>query len=144
MPMMNKNMNKNSCFFTLKGTKILRNLPISITVGDAEILFKHTTWNLDLTLHWHLTITEDISTIARACYHKHHHLATLHKFFINAATATHACTYQIACMCYHCYSSTALSYVNDLGKIKPSHTHNTHSSAHTRLYSSESHTVRQN
>ena len=31
-------------------------------------------------------------------------------------------TYKIACLCYHCHSSTALSYVTDMLHIKPSHT----------------------
>ena len=35
------------------------------------------------------------------------------------------CTYKIACLCYHCHSSTALSYVADMLHRKPSHTRNT-------------------
>ena len=31
-------------------------------------------------------------------------------------------TYKIACLCYHCYSSTAPSYVADMLQKKPSHT----------------------
>ena len=37
-------------------------------------------------------------------------------------------TYKIACLCYHCHSSTALSYVGDMLQKKPSHTRNTRSS----------------
>ena len=40
-------------------------------------------------------------------------------------------TYKIACVCYHCYSSTASSYVADMLHIKSSHTHNTRSSSYT-------------
>ena len=32
-------------------------------------------------------------------------------------------TYKIACLCYHCHSSTAPSYVADMLQKKPSHTH---------------------
>ena len=40
-------------------------------------------------------------------------------------------TYKIACLCYHCHSSTAPSYVADMLHIKPSHTRNTRSSSST-------------
>ena len=40
-------------------------------------------------------------------------------------------TYKIACLCYHCHSSTAPSYVADMLQIKPSHASNTFSSTHT-------------
>ena len=40
-------------------------------------------------------------------------------------------TYKIACLCYHCHSSTAPSYVADMLQKKPLHTRNTHSSSCT-------------
>ena len=40
-------------------------------------------------------------------------------------------TYKIACLCYHCHSSTAPSYVADVLHKKPSHARNTHSSSYT-------------
>ena len=40
-------------------------------------------------------------------------------------------TYKIACLCYHCHSSTAPSYVADMQHKKPSHTRNTRSSLYT-------------
>ena len=40
-------------------------------------------------------------------------------------------TYKIACLCYHCHSSTAPSYVTDMPHRKPLHTRNTHSSSYT-------------
>ena len=40
-------------------------------------------------------------------------------------------TYKIACLCYHCHSSTAPSYVADMLHRKPSHTRNTRSSSYT-------------
>ena len=36
-------------------------------------------------------------------------------------------TYKIACLCYHCHSSTAPSYVTDMLHRKPLHTCNTRS-----------------
>ena len=40
-------------------------------------------------------------------------------------------TYKIACLCYHCHSSTAPSYVADMLHRKPSHTCITRSSSYT-------------
>ena len=40
-------------------------------------------------------------------------------------------TYKIACLCYHCHSSTAPSYVTDMLRKKPLHTRNTRSSSYT-------------
>ena len=40
-------------------------------------------------------------------------------------------TYKIACLCYHCHSSTAPSYVTGMLHIKPLHTRNTRSSSYT-------------
>ena len=40
-------------------------------------------------------------------------------------------TYKIACLCYHCHSSTAPSYVTDMLHRKPLHTSNTRSSSYT-------------
>ena len=42
-------------------------------------------------------------------------------------------TYKIACLCYHCRSSTAPSYVADMLQKKSSHTCNTRSSSYTML-----------
>ena len=40
-------------------------------------------------------------------------------------------TNKIACLCYHCHSSTAPSYVTDMLQRKPLHTRNTRSSSYT-------------
>ena len=40
-------------------------------------------------------------------------------------------TYKIACLFYHCHSSTAPSYVADMLQKKPSNSINTHPSSHT-------------
>ena len=40
-------------------------------------------------------------------------------------------TYKIACLCYHCHSSTAPSYVADMLHIKQSHTRDTRTSSYT-------------
>ena len=51
------------------------------------------------------------------------HLKSLHWLLVNVRS-----TYKIACLCYHCHSSTAPSYVADMLHKKPSHTRNTRSS----------------
>ena len=47
------------------------------------------------------------------------HLKSLHWLHVKVR-----CTYKIACLCYHCHSSTAPSYVADMLQKKPSHTRN--------------------
>ena len=54
------------------------------------------------------------------------HLKSLHCLPVKVRS-----TYKIACLCYHCHSSTAPSYVADMMHIKPSHTRITCSSSHT-------------
>ena len=45
------------------------------------------------------------------------HLKSLHWLPVKVRS-----TYKIACLCYHCHSSTATSYVADMPHKKPSHT----------------------
>ena len=54
------------------------------------------------------------------------HLKSLHWLPVNVRS-----TYKIACLCYHCHSSTAPSYVTDMLHKKPLHTCNTRSSSYT-------------
>ena len=52
------------------------------------------------------------------------HLESLHWLPVNVRS-----TYKIACLCYHCHSSTAPSYVADMLQKKPSYTRNNRSSS---------------
>ena len=54
------------------------------------------------------------------------HLKSLHLLPVKVRS-----TYKIACLCYHCHSSTATSYVTDMLHEKPLHTRNTRSSSCT-------------
>ena len=54
------------------------------------------------------------------------HLKSLHWLPVKVRS-----TYKIACMCYHCHSSTAPSYVADMLHRKPLHTRNNRSSSYT-------------
>ena len=54
------------------------------------------------------------------------HLKSLHWLPVKVRN-----TYKIACLCYHCHSSTAPSYVTDMQHRKPLHTRNTRSSSYT-------------
>ena len=54
------------------------------------------------------------------------HLKSLHWLPVKVRS-----TYKIACLCYHCHSSTAPSYVADMLHRKPLHTRNTGSSSYT-------------
>ena len=54
------------------------------------------------------------------------HLKSLHWLPVKVRS-----TYKIACLCYHCQSSTAPSYVTDMLQKKPLHTCNTRTSSYT-------------
>ena len=54
------------------------------------------------------------------------HLKSLHWLPVKVRS-----TYKIDCLCYHCHSSTAPSYVTDMLNGKPLHTRNTRSSSYT-------------
>ena len=54
------------------------------------------------------------------------HLKSIHWLHVKVRS-----TYKIACLCYHCHSSTAPSYVTDMLHRKPLHTRNTRSSSYT-------------
>ena len=54
------------------------------------------------------------------------HLKSLHWLPVKVRS-----TYNIACLCYHCHSRTAPSYVTDMLHKKPLHTRNTRSSSYT-------------
>ena len=54
------------------------------------------------------------------------HLMSLHWLPVQVRS-----TYKISCLCYHCHSSTAPSYVADMLQKKPSHARNTRTSSST-------------
>ena len=54
------------------------------------------------------------------------HLKSLHWLPVKVRS-----TYKIACLCYHCHSSTAPSFVTDMLHKKPLRTRNTRSSSYT-------------
>ena len=54
------------------------------------------------------------------------HLKSLHWLPVKVKSAD-----KISCLCYHCHSSTAPSYVADMLHRKPLHTRNTRSSSYT-------------
>ena len=66
------------------------------------------------------------------------HLGSLHCLPINVRG-----TCKIACLCYHCHSSTAPSFVADMLQKKPSHTRNTRSNHTPCLFSMDLHTEMQ-
>ena len=190
MPKLNDNKTE-LMLVTSKRTKHLHSLPTSITMGNAEILFKKSVKNLGFTLDY-LTMNAHVSNIAQTCYFELRRLASIRTFLTSTATATLVSafalsridysnsqlfgsthdvtshlqriqnnaarvilrlqkssnitihlkslnwlpvkvrsTYKIACLCYHCHSSTAPSYVTDMLHRKPLNTRNTRSSSYT-------------
>ena len=143
--MLRLNDNKTELMLvTSKRTKHLHSLPTSITIGNAQVPFKKSVKNLGITLDCHLTMNAYVSNIARTCYFELCRLASIRRFLTSTATATLVSafvlsridykvrsTYKIACLCYHCHSSTAPSYVTGMLHRKPLHTRNTRSSSYT-------------
>ena len=66
----------------------LHSLPSSITIGNAQIHFKHSVKNLGLTLDCHLTMNAYVTNNARRCYFELRRLASIRRFLTNTATAT--------------------------------------------------------
>ena len=72
---------------TSKRTKYLRNLPTSMTIGNAQFPFKQSVKNLGSTLDCHLTMNAHVSNIARTSYFELCRLASIRRFPTSAATA---------------------------------------------------------
>ena len=68
---------------------------------------------------------------------------TIHSKSLHLLPVKVRSTYKIACLCYHCHSSTAPSYVTDMLHKKLLHTRNTRSSSYTMPLLNNLHTVRQ-
>ena len=139
--MLKLNDNKTELMLvTSKRTKHLHSLPTSITIGNAQIPFKKSVKNLGFTLDCHLTMNSHFSNIALTCYFELRRLASIRRILTSTATATLVsafvlsridyCLY-LCCLCYHCHSSTAPSYVTGMLHRKPLHTRNTRSSSYT-------------
>ena len=87
--MLKLNDNKTELMlFTSNRTKHLHSLPTSITMGNAQIPFKQSVKNLDLTLDCRLTTNAHVSNIARTCCIEVHRLASIRRFLANTASAT--------------------------------------------------------
>ena len=118
---------------TSKRTKHLHNLTTAITIENAQIPFKQSVNKLGFILDCHLTMNAHVSKIARTVILRlpksssiTTHLKSLHWLPVKVRS-----TYKIACLCYHCHSSTAPSYVANMLHKKPLHTRITRSSSYT-------------
>ena len=73
---------------TCKRTRHLQNLRTSITIGNAQIPFKHSVKNWGITLDRHLTMNAHVSNIPRTCYFELRRFASIRRFMTITATAT--------------------------------------------------------
>ena len=73
---------------TSKRTKHLHDLPTSITIGNAQILFKQSVKYFGSTLDCHLSMNAHISNIARTRYFEQCRLASIRRFLTSTVTAT--------------------------------------------------------
>ena len=87
--MLKVNDNKTELMLvTSKRTIHLHTMPISITIGNAQIPFQQSVKNLGFTLDCHLTRNAHVSNISRTCYFELRRLASIHRFLTSTATAT--------------------------------------------------------
>ena len=124
----------NTCYFVLRRlASIHRFLTNTATVSLAlsridycnSLLFGSTR---DVTSHLQWTQNYAARVILRLLMSSNitTHLTSLHWLPVKVRSI-----YKIACLCYHCHSSTAPSYVTDMLHKKPPHTRNTRSSSCT-------------
>ena len=90
----------------------------SLLFGSTHDVTSHLQWiqNYAARIILHLPKSSSITI----------HLKSLHWLPVKVRS-----TYKIACLCYHCHSTTAPSYVADMLHKKPSHSSNTCSSSYT-------------
>ena len=74
--------------FVLSRIDYCDSLLFGSTHGNAQIPFKQSVKNLNLTLDCHLTMNAHISNIARTCYFELRRLASIRRFLTSPATAT--------------------------------------------------------
>ena len=87
MPKLNDNKT-DLMLVTSKRTKLLHNLPTSITIGNARVPFKKFVKNLGITFDCHPTMNAHVINIARTCYFEQRRLASIGRFLTSTATAT--------------------------------------------------------
>ena len=86
--MLHLNNNKPELMLvTYKRTKHLHALPISITIGIAQVPLKQSMKNLGFTLDRHLTMNAHVFNIAWTCYFELRRLASIRRLLTNTATA---------------------------------------------------------
>ena len=73
---------------TSNRTNHLHYLPSSITMGNAQIPFKHSVKNLGFTLDCHLTMHAHVSNFAQTCYFELRRLASIRGFLTSTATVS--------------------------------------------------------
>ena len=139
-----------TCYFELRRLASIRRFPTStatVTLVSASVLSKNDYCNSllfgsthDVTLHLQRIQNYATRVILRLPKSSSItiHLKSLHWFPVKVRS-----TYKIACLCYHCHSSTSPLYVTDM--LHTNHcTSATLAPAHTPcLFSIDLHTVRQ-
>ena len=104
-------------FLTSTATATLVSAFVLSIIGYCNSLLFGST--LDVTSH--LQRIQSYAARVILCFPKSSsittHLKSLHWLPVKVRS-----TYKIACLCYHCHSSTAPSYVTDMLHKKPSHT----------------------
>ena len=117
-----------SCYFELRRLASIRRFLSSIATAalvSAFVLSRIYYCNSLLFGSTH-DVTSHLQRIQNNAANITTHSKSLHLLPVKVRS-----TYKIACLCYHCHSSTAPSYVADMLHRKPLHTRNTRSSSYT-------------
>ena len=88
---------------TSKRSKHLHNLPISITIDNAQIPFKQSVKKLGFTLDCHLNMNAHVSNTARTCYFELRRLASIRRLMLSTATASLVSAFVLSRI-YYCNS----------------------------------------
>ena len=81
---------------TSKRTKHFHYLPTTNTIGNAQIPFKQSVKKFGFTLDFHLTMNAHVTNIAQKCYFELRRLASICRFLISTATATHVSVFVLS------------------------------------------------
>ena len=125
-----------TCYFELRRLASIRGFPTSTATLISAFVLSRIDYCSSLLLDSTLDVTSHLQRIknyaARVIFHlrRSSNIATLLRSLHWLPVKVRS-TSKLACLCYHCHSSTAPSYVADMLQKKPSHTRNTRSSSYT-------------
>ena len=115
-----------SRFLTSTATNTLVSAFVLSRIGYCSLLLFGYTHDVTSQLQWIQNYAAQVIFCLLRLSNKTTHLKSLHWLPVKVGS-----TYKIACLCYHCHSRNAPSYVTDMLQKMPPHTRITCSSSYT-------------